>query len=221
MNSRLQPVLSPRDLPLAELCSARLDGEVFSLGDFWCPVDELDDCPSRARAAGLLVSPRAIAERLTAVWIYGLAPEPGQHQFCVNVSARMHLVPSPRLRIREVRCAPDQVQTISGLRVTLPLRTCVDLARWNTEAAPGADADMHPLQRGALVPLIAALLRFAGHTSVEPARRLCTGANLPFKVQALARLDEAQALMEAAVLNDALLDDASPQQAPRPRIAPE
>ncbi|TFC51678.1 hypothetical protein E3T26_05505 [Cryobacterium sp. TMT1-21] len=192
MSFRLQPVLSARDLPLAELCCARLDGEVFKLGDFWCPVDEPGDAPSRARAAGLLVSPRAIAERLTAAWIYGLTPEPRQHQFCVHTAARMHLAPSPRLRIREVSCSPDQVQTISGLRVTRPLRTVVDLARWNLD--PDADGDS--LRACALPPLIAALLRFAGHSSADPARRLCAGPNVPYKAQALARLDEAQVLLD-------------------------
>ncbi|TFC78328.1 hypothetical protein E3T23_12420 [Cryobacterium cheniae] len=182
MNPRLNAVLSAHDLPLAELCCARLDGELFPLGDFWCPVDEVDDPARRARAVGMLLSsPRAIAERLTAAWIYGLAPEPHRHQFCVQSSARMKLVPSPRLQIREVSCPADQLQTISGLRVTRPLRTAVDLARWHGESA----------DRG-LVPLIAALLRLAGCTSADPARILCAAPNLPFKAATLTRLREVQ-----------------------------
>ena len=186
MNPRLCSVLSPRDLPLAELCGARLDGELYRLGDFWCPVDEVDDPARRARAVGLLTaSPRAIAERLSAAWIYGLAPEPRRHQFCVQNSARMKLVPSPRLQVREVSCPADQLQTISGLRVTLPLRTAVDLARWH-----GASSEI------GLVPLIAALLRQAGCTSTDPAGTLCAAPNLPFKAQTLTRLREVQRYLD-------------------------
>ncbi|TFC87857.1 hypothetical protein E3T28_11170 [Cryobacterium sinapicolor] len=186
MNSRLPAVLSARDLPLAELCGARLDGELFPLGDFWCPVDVVDDPAGRARAVGLLIrSSRAIAERLTAAWIYGLAPEPRRHHFCVQTSARMKLVPSPRLQIREVRAPADQLQTISDLRVTLPLRTAIDLAR-----CPGETAD------DARVPLIAALLRLAGCTSVEPAQRLCLAPNQPFKAKTLTRLREVQRYLD-------------------------
>ncbi|TFC97023.1 MULTISPECIES: hypothetical protein [Cryobacterium] len=191
MNSRLRSVLSSLDLPLAELCSARLDGELFTLGDFWCPVDEVDDSMRRARAAGMLpASPRAIAERMTAAWIYGLASEPRRHQFCVQVSARMKLVPSPRLHIREISCPADQLQTISGLRVTLPLRTAVDLARW-----PDDPADVSTVPDR--IPLIAALVRYGGHTSVAPARDLFSAPNLPFKAQALARLDEVQRYLDS------------------------
>jgi hypothetical protein len=170
----------------AKLCGARLDGELFTLGDFWSPVDQLDDPARRARAAGLMpASPRAIAERMTAAWIYGLAAEPRRHQFCVQNSARMKLVPSPRLQIREVSCPADQLQTISGLRVTRPLRTAVDLARWHGQAADGAP-----------VPLIAALLRLAGCTSTEPAHRLCAAPNLPFKAATLTRLRQVQRYLD-------------------------
>ncbi|TFC29207.1 hypothetical protein E3O53_14265 [Cryobacterium sp. TMT2-18-3] len=186
MNSRLPVVLSAHDLPLAELCGARLDGELFTLGDFWCPVDEVDDRVRRARAVGLLLaSPRAIAERMTAAWIYGLAPEPRRHHFCVQSSARMKLVPSPRMQIREVNCPSDQLQAISGLRVTLPLRTAVDLVRWHD--AP-TDGDR--------VALIAALLRLAGCTSTDPASRLCAAPNLPFKAPARTRLREVQRYLD-------------------------
>jgi hypothetical protein len=196
MNSRLRSVLSPRDLPLAELCGARLDGELFTLGDFWCPVDEADDSIRRAQAAGMLTaSPRAIAERMTAAWIYGLAPEPRRHQFCVHASARMKLVPSPRLHIREVSCPPDQLQAICGLRVTLPLRTAVDLARWPDDPAdPACPADAPTVADR--IPLIPALVRYAGHTSVEPARDLLAAPNQPFRAQALARLDDVQRYLD-------------------------
>ncbi|MEO6201238.1 MAG: hypothetical protein ABIX44_08755 [Cryobacterium sp.] len=179
----LAPVLTPDDLPLAELCGARLDGEVYPLGDFWCPIDEPDGPLGRARTAGLLVPPRAIAERMTAAWIYGLCPEPARHQFCVDLAARTHVPPSPRLQLREVRCAPEETSTIAGLPVTMPLRTVVDLAR-----SPELDAPSLP-------PLLAALLLLGGFRDAHVAVRICQRQNLPHKTIALARLAAAQEIM--------------------------
>lgn len=175
-------MLSGLDLPVAELSSARLDGELFRLGDFWCPVDELDDPATRAQAAALLVPARAIAERLTAAWIHGLAPEPHRHHFCVDVSARVHLRPSARLVLREVTCPPEDTTRITGLRVTRPLRTVVDLARW-----PEPDVDV--------VPLIGALLRLCGTEGPALARARCNRAYVPFRSLALERLGAASALV--------------------------
>lgn len=184
MNTRLGPVLSSLDLPLAELCCARLDGELFALDEFWCPIDEVDGPGSRAAAAGMLVPPRCIAERLSAAWIYGLVPEPLRHQFCVDAGARAHIPPSPRLQVREVRRAADETRAISGLRVTTPLRTVVDLARCV------ADDQVDP------VPLLAALLRYGGFADAGPAVTLCGRTGLPHKFLALRRLAEAQALLD-------------------------
>ena len=180
MTDRLASVLCRLDLPVAELSSARLDGEVFGLGDFWCPVDEIDDEARRAQAAALLVPRRAIAERLTAAWIYGLAPEPGRHQFCVHIAARTHLEPSPRFRVREVTCTAEDTTLIGGRRVTTPFRTLVDLARWS-------DADVP------VVPLIVVLLRLCGPGAAEHAVRRCDRAYVPFRRLALLRLSEAHA----------------------------
>ncbi len=164
---------------MAELSSARLDGEVFGLGDFWCPVDELDDRATRAHAAALLVPRRAIAERLTAAWIYGVVAEPGRHQFCVHIAARTHLEPSPRFRVREVACPAEDTALIGGRRVTTPFRTLVDLARWS-------DADVP------VVPLIVGLLRLSGPGAAEEAVLRCDRAYVPFRRLALLRLSDAQ-----------------------------
>lgn len=129
MSPRLAPVLSPADLPLAELCGARLDGEVYANGDGWCPVDEVDDAATRSRAAALLVPPRAIAERMTAAWIYGACPEPARQQFCVDAACRVKMILSPRIRLREVALPTDDVVVLPGMRVTTPARTMADIAR--------------------------------------------------------------------------------------------
>jgi len=128
MSPRLAPVLSPADLPVAELCSARLDGELYGIGDGWCPIDEPDDARTRSLAAALLVPPRAVAERMTAAWIHGAAPAPARQQYCVDARCRVKMILSPRIQLREVTLADDDVVALPGIRVTTPLRTLADIA---------------------------------------------------------------------------------------------
>ncbi|MBG6214897.1 MAG: hypothetical protein LH475_03200 [Cryobacterium sp.] len=154
-------VRTVNDLPLAELYSARLDGQVFQVADSWCVIDEIDGCDTRAIAASQLVPPRAIAEQLTAAWIYGLAPEPQLHQFCVLIGARTTAMWSPRVQVREIVRSPDDVRTISGARVTTPLRTAVDLARYMPTSTPD------------LTALLARLLHYGEYPDVSAAVRLC------------------------------------------------
>lgn len=185
MTTRLGPVLSADDIPLPELCSARLDGEIFPLAESWFPIDEIDAPRTRALAAAALVAPRAIAERMTAAWIYGVAAEPSPHQFCVDVGARIHIAPSPRAQLREVHCPPADTITIAGLRVTTPARTIVDLARWSESDS------------AALTALLVALVRHGGLADTRPARRLCQRTNGPHCALALTRIAHAQSVLDA------------------------
>ncbi|ANP72828.1 hypothetical protein [Cryobacterium arcticum] len=151
----LVPVaLTGADLPIAELSVARLDGELFSLAGSWCPVDILDEPATRAAAlAGLAgssgpagpagpASDRLVAERMTAAWIYGLAPEPAQHQFCVDVTARTRKPDTPNALLREVRLRPGDIRVVGRMLVTVPRRTAVDLARWGSSPAVRADTEL-------------------------------------------------------------------------------
>jgi len=138
----LSPVLSPRDLPLAELTAARLDGELYSLVDAFCPVDELETPALRARALLSGRSPRLIAELGTAAWVWGAMPVvPTAHEFCADLAARARLAPSSGVVVRELVLDPDDVVEFAGARVTTPLRTAVDLARFRAGFAEG-DADV-------------------------------------------------------------------------------
>jgi hypothetical protein len=151
MTPRVPGALTEADLPIAELASARLDGELFALAGSWCPIDALDGPETRAAAILPAAPHRSVAERLTAAWIYGLAPEPTEHQFCVDVSARTGTHAGAGLRLREVRLAADDTALVGRLIVTTPIRTAVDLARWGAGAGRPADP-----------ALIAALLARAG-----------------------------------------------------------
>jgi len=156
MNTRLRSVLTAHDLPIAELSSARLDGELFCLGEFWCPIDVRDEPETRALAVARLLPRQAIAELHSAAWIYGAAPEPAQHRVCVDTRARAVIASSARLQVRELRRVSDDTRLIGGLGVTTPLRTVIDLARW--EIPTTLD----------LPDTLARLLRFGGFSSIDP-----------------------------------------------------
>jgi hypothetical protein len=179
MSQRLGVVLSILDLPMAELGAARLDGEVYALADGWCSLDQADAAATRAVAAGLLVPVRAIAERMTAAWIYGVAPLPSPHQFCVDQGARAHIPPSAQLQLREVTCPPEDMVELAGRRVTTPLRTICDIAR----TIPAGTADVESV--------LAALLGYANLTADDVARQ-------PNKALAAGRIRRAELLRATA-----------------------
>ncbi|MGH3704444.1 MAG: hypothetical protein ACRDT9_07435 [Agromyces sp.] len=128
--AKLPNVLSIDDLPLAELCAARIDGELMPIDDGWAPVDE-PDLPSLRAAAIALRAPRALViERRSAAWVHGaLASPPAIAQFCVPRTARVAVVCAPRLVVREVAIDPDEIIEFAFARCTTPLRTGFDLLR--------------------------------------------------------------------------------------------
>jgi len=151
MTALVPTVLTPTDLPLAELNCARLDGELFAVAGSWCPIDAHDGPETRARALAPLAPIRAAAERMTAAWIYGLAAEPDRHQFCVDVTARTRKPGVTGALLREVRIGPDDTRVVGLQLVTTPLRTAIDLARWGRSAGVPPDT-----------ALLAALLAYDG-----------------------------------------------------------
>ncbi|MDJ0336960.1 type IV toxin-antitoxin system AbiEi family antitoxin [Cryobacterium sp. PH31-O1] len=185
-------VFTVNDLPLAELYGARLDGQVFQLADSWCVIDEIDGCSSRAVAASQLVPPRAIAERLTAAWIYGVAPEPRRHQFCVVIGARTTALWSPRAQVREIVRTPEDVHTIAGVRITTPLRTAVDLARYTPPSASSASSSSNEL-----TALLARLLHYGTYADVTDAVHLCKRGSAAHSTLAVARFAAVSAPLSA------------------------
>jgi hypothetical protein len=126
--------LSPDEFSLAELSALRLDGEVFALGDGFCSLDEPEDPTLRARAVLGERSARLIAELGTAAWIWGASPiMPPAHELCADHALRSRPAARSTLVVREVRFDPSDVTSLDGSRVTVPLRTSVDLARFRTE----------------------------------------------------------------------------------------
>jgi len=138
MTPRLPPVLSPLDLPMAELQAARLDGELFRVDSCFAVIDEIEQPRHRAAALHAGLSDRLIAEQLSAAWIWGAIDfPPAPHTLCAAVGARVGHAHPPWMTVREVVIDPLEITTIDGYFVTTPLRTAVDLARFAADFDPG------------------------------------------------------------------------------------
>ncbi|MHC5796191.1 type IV toxin-antitoxin system AbiEi family antitoxin [Lacisediminihabitans sp. FW035] len=178
--SRLPPVLYHADLPEAELHAAKLDGEVYPVGQCFSPIDEIEGRVSRARSLALSVPGSLIAEQRTAAWIHGaLSRPPRRHQFCADIAARTRPSALIAISVREVVIEERDLLTLAGLRLTTPLRTVVDLAR-NV-----SDFDDDELS------VIGDLMRIGRFDAVECRANLDRRRNLPNKRLALERIDEA------------------------------
>ncbi|WP_411700177.1 type IV toxin-antitoxin system AbiEi family antitoxin [Conyzicola sp.] len=175
--ARLAPVLHAGDLPLAELCAARLDGELFGVDEAFLPIDVATGAIARAKAAGRFWPGRLIAERATAAWIWGATVDPpARHQLCTSKDARARPPVPARSTVREVTIAPDEYARVAALRVTTPLRTVVDLARFGAEYT---DADRE---------ITLTLARLDGLTLTDCREALDRRRNLPAKKLAWSRL---------------------------------
>jgi hypothetical protein len=179
--ARLPAVLGTRDLPLPELCAARLDGEVIALGDGWCPVDEPDLPSLRAAAVAPRRSGVLIVERRSAAWVHGALPAPpAVSEYCIPYADRSTARIDPGCVVREVVIDDADVAVVGGVRCTTRLRTAFDLLR------DGRSSDDEAARIvGALIEGVRGLdVRL--HDRIEAAHRL------PHKARALARLDAAR-----------------------------
>ncbi|EAR24441.1 hypothetical protein A20C1_03151 [marine actinobacterium PHSC20C1] len=179
MTPRLPPVLSALDLPLVELQCATLDGELYALDQCFCPIDEFETIHLRARALGMVLDPRIIAEQLSAAWVWGaLIAPPRRHQLCVAIGARTRPHPSLSATLREVVIDPSDIDTVSGVSVTTRLRTVVDLLRFSADFGTREITAVSMLMRDGS-------LDYADCMNALTARR-----NLPQKRLALERLTQ-------------------------------
>ncbi|HEV7956602.1 MAG: hypothetical protein JWL94_1803 [Microbacteriaceae bacterium] len=179
MTRLLPSVLSSLDLPQAELHAARLDGEVFSIDECFAPVDEVSLPISRARSLAAILPPRLIAEQRSSAWVLGaLHDPPARHQLCADSTARYQYVGIARATLRQVVLESADICTLGGLRITAPLRTAIDLARFS---------DVFDQAEHALVLALAELGQFElGDVLAAMDRR----RNLPGKSRAAKRLGE-------------------------------
>lgn len=173
----LPSVLSPIDLPLAELAAARLDGELFGIDGCYAPIDEIEQPAHRALALRTGIHERLIAEQLTAAWVWGALREPPtSHQLCATLGARVSRTSVAWRTVREVVIDQTELVTVAGMQVTVPLRTVVDIVRFATRFGSHE------------IAAVAALLRIADITVDDAVAQVNGRRNLPNKKRALARL---------------------------------
>jgi hypothetical protein len=171
------PVLHEAQLPLPERMAARLDGELFAIGEGHSPIDEVDRPALRLHAVLGSRPARLIAELATAAWVWGACDlQPANLELCVDLRARARPKAMLRASVREVVLSPDDTVVLEGLRVTTPIRTAVDLARMR-DAFGVAEAD-----------LVRRLASMAGFDFTACRTFMARGRNLPAKRQATERL---------------------------------
>ncbi|TDN42757.1 transcriptional regulator with AbiEi antitoxin domain of type IV toxin-antitoxin system [Curtobacterium flaccumfaciens] len=122
-------LLTSDDWPESELRAAVLAGELVAVGPCWASPAEPQTPELRAAAAAWVLSDgRLIASTLTAAWIWGAASRPpAPLEVCIPPQVRVHV--DADVRLREVRIDLHDTVRLGALRVTLPVRTAVDLLR--------------------------------------------------------------------------------------------
>ncbi len=132
---RLPDVLT-NELPAAELSALRLDATLVPFANAFLVADALGDAADRIRGAFGQHSPRLIAELDTAAWVWGARHSlPARFEFCASLAERARLAPGALDAVREVAISDDEIVTIAGRRVTSPVRTAIDLARFRDDGA--------------------------------------------------------------------------------------
>ena len=173
----LPPVLHEAHLPLAERMAARLDGELFGLGDGHCAIDEIERPVLRALGVLGARPRRLIGELGTAAWIWGALPLVPTHlEFCVDLQARARPAPTPLSTVREVVLLASDVVDLGDARVMSPIRTAVDLARSRERFGPDDAATVR------------ALAVVAGFGLADCVELMDRRRNLPAKRRAVERL---------------------------------
>ncbi|GAA2460607.1 hypothetical protein [Agromyces soli] len=126
---RLPDVLDTTEFSLAELCAARIDGELVPVVDRWVAIDAPDVPAVRARALGGAPGGPAIAG-WSAAWVHGATPVPPVvAEFCVPHGARVARSRDPRRLVREVAITAADHTMVGGCRCTSLERTAFDLLR--------------------------------------------------------------------------------------------
>lgn len=177
----IAPVLTALDLPPEELQAAVLDGELTKVGTAYCAIDTIVATYHRAASIALEVPERAIAERRTAIWVYGIVLEaPRRLQLCVDARTKFRPLSSPRLEFREVVLENTELDSIGGLSITTPMRTALDFARFDGEFSDNS------------CTIVRALASFgAGFTLDSCISSLKERRNLPHRRRAILRLSAA------------------------------
>lgn len=126
--TRLPSVLSVVDLPIAELCAARMDGELVGIDECFVPLDQPIGMIERADALRAVAGPRAVAHGSSALWIYGLLETPPTvHTVWVSRANRSAVKRTRRVLVRETHFLDGDLARLGSSMCVSPVRIVFDL----------------------------------------------------------------------------------------------
>lgn len=115
-------------LTLAELCAARLDGDLVELGEAFLPADAAETAVLRAQSLAPLLTPAVALVLTSAAWVHGaIADPPARHALQRAVPWRPHQRRDRRYLYSDAELEPDDVCLVGGAALTTPTRTAIDL----------------------------------------------------------------------------------------------
>ncbi|ALS58026.1 type IV toxin-antitoxin system AbiEi family antitoxin [Rathayibacter toxicus] len=128
--ARLPSVLLPGEFSVAELCAARLDGQVVPLDEGFLISDLPLGPTERAASLVALLPSGTVADRTSAAWVHGALEFPPRiHSASIDRRRRLHPPQLVRVRFHEVRLTDADITVLGNCAVTTPERTLIDLAR--------------------------------------------------------------------------------------------
>jgi len=149
-------------------------------GDLAVPADQPPTRTARAAALASHVPSRAVVGRMAAAWVHtGLTP-PTTLDLLVE-PGRRRLAPDPARRTRECPLPHEDIDTISGVRVTSVQRTGLDLTRWGSPMDPDVLAEIEGLLDLGFDPraALATLTQLTGQRGLRAARELLARLDTP------------------------------------------
>jgi hypothetical protein len=177
--TRIPSVLGTDDFALAELCAARIDGDLSCLHGAFVPIDEPDLPSIRAEALALGIDRALILDRRSAAWVHGAVPAPPQDTQCCR-SAAARGTTDPRARgVREVILTPVELIEFGDVRCTSRARTAFDLLRDPSEPSDEVER------------IVGRLIETDDDLDRDVRARLHASERLPYRTLALNRLDRA------------------------------
>lgn len=117
-------------LSTAELTAARLDGDLVEIGDAFMPTDAVETRELRAASFRAVAGVHRAVTHASAAWVHGAIPDPPLVHTLQRAGRTRSAFPvDARIRFRDVPLPAADVHLISGVAVTTPVRTFVDIVR--------------------------------------------------------------------------------------------
>jgi hypothetical protein len=121
--------LPGRALSVSELAAARIDGDLFDIGEGFIPADLVETPGTRAASIATLIPVDTAASGPTAAWIHGAGDTPPAiHHVRRAVERRIRAKLPARVVLHDTSVPSADLVTVGGVPVMSPTRTMLDLA---------------------------------------------------------------------------------------------